>query len=140
MGQRVRVPGWERALTEELRHWEGRAFAWGPQDDCLAMCRAAAVAVTGEDPFPHLPAYATELGAARGLRRLGFASVEAMVSDRLASIPPAQAMRGDWVMVPGGGLVPGAFGVVAGARAAHLGPEGLVWRDVSGAERAWRIG
>jgi hypothetical protein len=133
-----KVTGWERALLAEIDAWSGQPFVWGSRD-CLSLCIACARAVAGAAIFDDLPAYKTEKGAARGLKRLGYASVADLVADRLPEIPVAAAGRGDWVMRAAPSLAPGAFGVVLGRRAAFMAEAGLVMLPTLSAERAWRI-
>ncbi|WP_414897709.1 DUF6950 family protein [Rhodovulum sp. YEN HP10] len=135
----TRLPLWERRLSAELGAWEGRTFVWG-QADCLGLCRASARAMTGRDPIPDLPAYASEMQAAKGLVSLGFASIADLIDAHLERLPVAMARRGDWVMGDAAGALPGAMGVVTGRHALHLAGHGLVRRPVLDAEAAWRIG
>lgn len=133
-----RVDGWPRLLVDVVAEWRGRPFAWGERD-CLGLCLASAKAITGRDVLGDLPGYSTEVGAAKHLRRLGFDCPADLVSAHLEEIPPARAARGDWVMIAGDGLVPGAFGVNAGQRSAHMGLDGLVMLPAALAVRAWKV-
>ncbi|OLS46094.1 hypothetical protein BV509_18215 [Rhodovulum sulfidophilum] len=134
-----RREGWELRLSAEIRDWDGRAFVWGSAD-CLGFCRATARAMTGTDPIPDLPAYASEYEAARGLVGLGYRSIAELIDAHLPRVPVALARRGDWVMGDAAGALPGAMGVVTGRHAVHLAERGPVRRPVLDAEAAWRIG
>lgn len=134
----TRQPNWASDLARALMDWQGRPFVWGVCD-CLTLCRQMGRVITGRDVLEGLPDYSTEAGAARQLRRLGFASLPDLVAAALPEIPPAGARRGDWVMIGSGGLVPGAFGVNFGRRSAHMSLEGLVMCEAGRASRAWRL-
>ncbi|RAP39325.1 hypothetical protein BYZ73_21125 [Rhodovulum viride] len=138
-GTILRREGWELRLAAEIRAWEGRAFVWGAAD-CLGFCRATARAMIGTDPIPDLPAYASEIQAAKGLVRLGFGSIADLIDAHLPRVAVALARRGDWVMGDAAGALPGAMGVVTGRQAVHLAERGPVRRPVLDAEVAWRIG
>jgi hypothetical protein len=70
------------------------------------------------------------------LRRLGWASFEdggrALLGDPLEDVRLAQ--RGDLIL----GGAPEAFGVVIGAKAAFVAPEGLVRLSLATCRLAWR--
>ncbi|WP_420029866.1 DUF6950 family protein [Rhodovulum sulfidophilum] len=72
---------------------------------CLGRCQATAPAMTGTDPVPDLPDYASEYEAAKGPVSFGFGSIEAVVDARLERLPITMARRSDWVMgdAAGGG-------------------------------------
>ncbi|RBO54114.1 hypothetical protein DSD19_05120 [Rhodovulum sp. BSW8] len=140
MGEMItRREGWELRLAAEIGAWEGRVFVWGTAD-CLGFCRATARAMTGRDPIPDLPDYASEYEAARGLVALGYRSIADLIDAHLPRVPVALARRGDWVMGDAAGALPGAMGVVTGRHAVHLAERGPVRRPVLDAEAAWRIG
>lgn len=135
MGQ---IEGWEGRLLAEFDRWTAIPFAWGAAD-CLSFCRACEVAVTGGSRFADMPNYATAKEAMRHLKDGGFANAADGVNDRLPSIPPMMARRGDWVMREDRVFAFGAFGVVAGRMSAHMGENGLVFLPLAGTTRAWRI-
>ncbi|MCE8417816.1 hypothetical protein LZ190_03725 [Rhodovulum sulfidophilum] len=93
----TRQPLWERRISPELGTWEGRSVDWG-RAYCLGRCQAIARAMTGTDPVPDLPDYASEYEAAKGLVSFGFGSIEAVVDARLERLPITMARRSDWVM------------------------------------------
>lgn len=134
----IRQEDWAHSLARMVDAWRDRSFVWG-EADCLLFCRACSEAITGADILADLPAYASELGAARELRRLGFANPADLLVSRLEETRPAMARRGDWVMLEGGGLVPGSFGVNVGRHSVHMGETGLVWVPAASAVRAWVI-
>lgn len=133
-----KVRGWERLLLDELARWRSVPFVWG-ESDCLSMCRAAELAMTGRSSLDDLPPYVSEFGALLGLKRLGHSSVEDLVSAVLPAVPVPACHRGDWVMRHTDGLAPGAFGVVVGCNAAFMSEAGLVYLPVQSAHRAWKI-
>jgi len=107
----TRLPGWERRLDAAVTHHAALPFAWGVSD-CFLVFWDGAVACIGTDamPWPRPKGYATPLGAARRLRRDGYADVGEALGV-LPEIAPAFAMRGDAGIVrgPDGGLSAGIF-------------------------------
>lgn len=138
MGPLNRVENWPTRLAEVVTAWRGKRFVWG-QSDCLGLCIASERAIWGVSRLDGLPPYDSEATAARGLVSLGFGSVAGLVSSRAAEVAPRMAVRGDWVMREGVGTLPGAFGVVLGEQAAHMGLDGLTFLPVISAAHAWRI-
>jgi hypothetical protein len=81
--------------------------------------------------------YTTYLGGLRVMRRLGCASLEDM-GRALLGVPratPLLAQRGD-IVLTNTGL---GFGVVIGATAVGLAPEGLVFASLSACRLAWVV-
>ncbi|WP_299734644.1 hypothetical protein [uncultured Roseobacter sp.] len=131
-----KIEGWERLLLAEIERWQHLSFEWGSAD-CLGFCIACRKALTGQTW--QLPAYNSEPGAARQLLKLGFNSVEDLVSSEFQEIAVMRAARGDWVMRDAPGLTPGAFGVVTGRNAAFFSEDGILSIPVIGSIRAWAI-
>lgn len=121
-----------RDLEALLAYLEARAampFAWGPRaNDCVSFAAGAVFVQTGRVLLP-CRQWTTPIGAARVLREFG--GLENAINNRLARIPPAQAMRGDvaavhdelfgirLMIVEGGTLAgPGARGIKRVPRAA----------------------
>lgn len=115
----TRLLDWEARLAAYLSEVADLPMAWG-RHDCALHAANAIRAVTGEDhAAPYRGRYQTELGAARALRRQGFASVEAQFDALFPAIVPAFAQRGDIV------LRGDAVGVCIGAEALFVGEEAL---------------
>ena len=133
----MRVENWPAALAAEIASAQNKPFAWGSHD-CGTFAAAVETAVTGETGFGDaLGGYKTAIGAARKLRKIGFATIEDLVAARLVEITPSFAQRGDVVAIDTD-LGP-AIGVVTGADALTPGLEGLVRYPVTVARRAWRV-
>lgn len=68
----------------------------------MQLAATTVEAITGEDHGgAHLDKYRSPAGAARHLKKLGFASPEAMIDSMLEEKPIGFAQRGDLVLVPG---------------------------------------
>ena len=81
--------------------------------------------------------YTTHLGGLRVMRRLGWASVEEMARALLVEprATPLLAQRGDIVLTDTGL----GFGVVIGATAVGLAPEGLTFASLTSCRLAWAV-
>lgn len=98
----------QAAFKLTVEAFKGRPFGWGGRDgraDCLrlfaAHCRhmgqGVSIVAAGQ--------YSTLIGAHRALKRTGFASLPAAIDSRFERIPPAAALIGDVLALPGeGGL------------------------------------
>ncbi|WP_411572354.1 DUF6950 family protein [Thioclava sp. A2] len=132
-----RLSHWEQVLAAALTQAEARPFAWG-RHDCATWAFDLRRDLTGGADHAALwrGRYRTPGGCQRVLRRLGWRTLEeggrALLGDPLAD--PRLAQRGDLVL----GGAPEAFGVVTGARAVFVAPEGLVSLPLSSCRLAWR--
>lgn len=131
----MRREGWEHDLHELIERARARPFARGTHD-CTTWAADAVRAVSGVDlSLGWRGSYGNARGAARTLRRAGYASLAAAVTDKLG--PPLAsallAQRGDIVT---DGV---ALGVCVGAEAAFVSPKGLVFLPISGCTMAWRV-
>jgi len=138
MQQDTRVANWERRLTEAIDAARQTPFVWGAHD-CAIWAFDLRRDLTGGEDVAALwrGRYRTALGAYRIMKRIGWDSLEAAGRDLLGS-PLAsvlQARRGDLVL---GGDDP-AFGVCAGARAAFVAPDGLIFLPLITCLLAWRV-
>jgi hypothetical protein len=90
------------ALVEALLGpHKDQALALGERD-CVRLVCGLLVAMGYDDPLAGVGRYRTLAGAKRLLRRRGFASLpEALDAIGLARIPPAAAICGDVVALPG---------------------------------------
>lgn len=133
-----RVNHWERRLAEAIEAARELPFRWG-QHDCATFAFDLRRALAGGPDVAALwrGRYATAIGAARVMRRLGWSSLEAAGRDLLG--PPLAsvhlARRGD-LLLADTGL---GFGVCLGARAAGYAPAGLVFVPLSACALAWRV-
>lgn len=138
MGPQMKVTGWEVLLAAAVDDARTRSFNWGTHD-CATWAFELRRDLLGGDDTAALwrGRYRTARGAARVMRRLGWASMpEAGVA--LLGVPLADvrlAQRGDLVLSPDAT----SFGVCLGAQVAFLGPEGLTLRALSSCALAWRI-
>jgi hypothetical protein len=134
-------PDWDSRFFQWLDESRGRPHRFSHWD-CLMQVAGAIEAQTGRDLAEgHRGRYRTARGSAAYLRRLGFASPEALLDDILDPVPVAFAQRGDIVLVdlPDG---EGAPGVVTGGDAEfirHDSPEPLRLPRASWA-KAWSVG
>lgn len=136
----VRKPDWPLRLHAYIAQRRRIAFAWGVQD-CCQFARGAAKAITDRDIAKgrglKLCRYRKTGTAARVLARLGgVAAIPGLCG--LREIKPAFAQRGDFVL----SLTEGreTLCVCIGTELAAPGAAGLVFRPMSEALRAWRIG
>lgn len=108
-----------------------RGVVWG-RFDCLQM----ALACAGRSEFAAaLPQYSTELGALRGLRKIGCADLAELLDRAGREIPAASALPGDVAWRPQQGLA--ALGVAIGPAALFIAPVGgLAPLEFP---RAWRL-
>lgn len=117
----------DQRLAAFVAAWQARAFAWG-QSDCCQFAREAACALHGLRV--QSPAYASERGAVRVLRRLGgFAGL--LQSHGLQERPVRAARRGDFVVYKnaGAGLFDRGLALVTGPQAHAPSGAGLVSVD-----------
>lgn len=132
----IRRNDWEQALSDYLAGHREAVFAWGRMD-CALFAAGAVKAMTGTDPLAGAGRWKSQAGAARAIRRAGFASLEQGVSSLLQPVEPVFAMRGDLVMAEG------ALGICAGAQAWFLaegdGAAGLAARPMAAWSHAWRV-
>ena len=137
MMDQTRVPHWEQILAKALSQARARPFIWG-QHDCAIWAFDLHRDLTGGPDHAGLwrGRYSTPIGCGRVLRRLGWKTLEeggrTLLGAPLAD--PRLAQRGDLVL----GGDPEAFGVVIGAKAAFVAPEGLVRVPLATCRLAWR--
>ena len=128
-------------LTSVLEKYEAAMIrhggvVWG-SFDCLHMAVEATAAAGRSDLSGELPVYFSEFTAARALARMHFASLRDALDRFGKRVAPGSARPGDiaWMIESDGE----ALGVVIGAEAAFLHPQGLLRRAVSSLE-VWRLG
>ncbi len=133
-----RVDHWERLLAAAIDTARVRPFVWGLHD-CPTFAFETRMILTGGEDIAALwrGRYTTHLGGMRVMRRLGWASPQDMGLALLGK-PRANlflAQRGD-IVLANTGL---GFGVVIGATAVGLAPEGLTFASLTSCRLAWPI-
>jgi hypothetical protein len=133
----TRVPHWEQVLANAIQQASARPFVWG-QHDCATWAFDLYRDLTDGPDHAALwrGRYRTRVGCGRVLRRLGWTSLEdggrALLGDPLDDVRLAH--RGDLIL----GGEQEAFGVVIGAKAVFVAPEGLVRLSLATCRLAWR--
>jgi hypothetical protein len=146
----MRVKGWERNLYGWQRGAEGRAFAWGTFDCCIATAEAVQ-AVTGLDlAAAFRGGYTDEAGALQTIAALtgGAGTVEELAEHfarehGFAEILPTMATRGDAALVQVQADGPAMLAVFAcdpRSVACVAEKNGFFLLPAKYAARAWRIG
>lgn len=107
----MRIKGWERRLDAAIEMHAAAPFAYGASD-CFLVFWDCAAALIGADamPWPRPSGYSTASGAARALRRGGYADVAAALAE-FPAMAPALARRGDGGLIvgPDGEAIAGVF-------------------------------
>lgn len=160
-----RIATWEQELPVFAGGYEGRAFAWGEWDCCLAAAAWIERATGLDVAAPFRGRYRTRLGAARVLQAFAGGGVAALAEKIAAQfgfeeVPPLFAQRGDVVLVDGilqpdtteedpqtsaEDATPDPYGPALGVVSAdgwHFlvpGPGGVLRVPLAKARRAWRI-
>jgi hypothetical protein len=89
------------AAQATLDKWQGVAFEWG-RADCVRLAAAHLRNMGHKVSLSKGGAYGSVLSARRALKRAGFDSVaDAVDGQGFARIPPASALVGDLLMLPG---------------------------------------
>ncbi|TDT94554.1 hypothetical protein DFO45_2304 [Azorhizobium sp. AG788] len=116
-----RLPDWHDGLAAVIARHDALPFEWGTSD-CLSFPADVVEAITGASV--DRPAYRSQRGALRALRRLGAADPHEALAQRFTEIPPAFAATGDLAAIIGDdGAKSG--GVVVGALIYVKAPQGL---------------
>ena len=133
-----RVENWERLLAAAIDTARSKPFVWGLHD-CPTFAFETRMALTGGEDVAALwrGKYSTHLGGLRVMRRLGWDSLETMGHALLGAPRDTvlQAQRGDIVLADSGL----GFGVVIGATAVGLAPEGLTFAALRSCRLAWPV-
>jgi hypothetical protein len=134
----TRIDHWERRLAEAVETARAKPFLWGLHD-CPTFAFETRMILTGGEDIAALwrGRYTTHLGGLRVMRRLGWASLEDMARALLGEprATPLLAQRGDIVLTDTGL----GFGVVIGATAVGLAPEGLAFASLTSCHLAWAV-
>lgn len=133
-----RVDHWERLLAAAIDTARARPFVWSLHDCPTFAFETRALLTAGEDVAALWRGrYSTHLGGLRVMRRLGWASLEEM-GHAILGVPrdtPLLAQRGDIVLTDSGL----GFGVVIGATAIGLAPEGFCFAALTSCSLAWAV-
>lgn len=90
----IRREDWPERLIEAIGTHAGLPFEWGISD-CFLLPMDCVLAMTDTDPWWEERGYTSAAGAAKRLRRHGFASVADAFAAKFEEIPPTLAGRGD---------------------------------------------
>lgn len=130
----MRVEGWESLLEKHIREAYRNPFAWGSRD-CALWATEWVLKATGNDfGGPWRGKYTTGNGAAKRMKKLGFASVEAIADSNMVACPIAMAGRGDIVLHPEGML-----GVCAGRASFFLTETSVTSMPTLACSSAWKV-
>ncbi len=132
-----RVPDWDRALSRVTEKHLHVPFVWG-KSDCFQTVADAVMTVTGTDIGIGVPAYSSEQGAARVLRRLGIETVEDLLATLLPPVGRLLAQRGDVCTVARDGVV--ACGYVTAYGVAVKAEHGLEFLPQTDVAKAFKVG
>jgi hypothetical protein len=131
----VRTEGWERLLAEHIEAARHTPFRWGTHD-CALWCADWVRQATGQDfGGTWRGTYSTGAGAARAMKRQGFAGPADVADAHLTRRPTARARRGDLLLNSDGGL-----GVCHGTHGHFLTETGVTRYPVSLCTAAWGVG
>lgn len=129
--------GWEKRLNAVVAKHQLLPGQWGVSD-CYVIPDDAVEAKLGTIMYPNARNYQTEKGAARALRKHGFANVCEAFAARFEEIPPSMARRGDiGVIERDGQFSGGVFTSIGFATRAHEGP--LIFVSLSRVHKAFRV-
>lgn len=131
----MRLEGWEARLEAHIREAYSHAFAWGEHDCALWAARWVLVATWEDFLSDWQGRYKTEAGAARLMKRRGFASVADIADAHLPEIPVKLARRGDLLLHPQGSL-----GICYNRHGFFLTADGVTMIDAGTCPRAWKVG
>ena len=130
----MRVEGWESLLDQHIREAYRTPFEWGSRD-CALWATDWVLKATGQDfGGPWRGKYKTEVGAAKRMKRLGFASVEAIADAHLTECPIGLAQRGDVVLHPQGPL-----GICMGRHSFFITESSVTSIPTTDCPKAWRV-
>jgi hypothetical protein len=116
-------------LPEYLAANRDHAFAYGAFD-CVLFTLGWVKAGCGRDVLADIPAWRSELQAARIIRKLG--GLEKAFSDRFEKINPNLAQDGDI------GMWNGCCGIFSGRHIVCAGPNNLEFIERTQCSHAWR--
>lgn len=136
VGVQVRVDGWEQLLSERVETARSTPFKWGIHDcACWAFDVRAALTGGADEAARWRGRYSSAAGSVKTMRKLGWASMEAMGRALLGEPLPTVllAQRGDIVLMNTG------FGIVVGAQAVGMAEGGLAAAPLTLCQMGWRV-
>ena len=108
----MRVDGWDDALLAVIERHGAAPYVPG-QSDCFMLALDAAQAVTGIRPYAKIR-YSTDPGAARAMRRHGFATLRQAMAAIYPERPAGHWQRGDIAVLPADTATGDTLGLVFG--------------------------
>lgn len=132
----MRVAGWEAALVAVIEAHSAEPFSWAGSS-CFAMADDAIEAVRGDSPLSKFRTFKTEAGAAKRLKRTGFADIGDLFASMLAEIPASLAQRGDIGVVDRDGVLSG--GVFTSFGFASKAEHGVIYEPITAVARAFKV-
>ncbi|TPM59160.1 hypothetical protein FJ959_09840 [Mesorhizobium sp. B2-2-4] len=138
MTSQPRLKDWDRRLARVTEKHLAMPGVWGVSD-CLQTDGEAVEAVIGANPFAEVAGrYKTEAGAARLLRKRGFANVEEALASLFPKMPRLMARRGDLAVVERNGQL--CAGYICEYGAAVKTETGLTFVPQTEIRSAFRVG
>lgn len=129
----MRRANWPRLLAEALAAAKDTPFAWGSHD-CALFAADVVLAITGADHGAVFRGrYRTANGAARALKKQGFAGLPDYLDSIFTRRPVSYARRGDVV------LYDGAMGICDGGTSWFVTADGLTPIPTLTCETAWGV-
>jgi len=128
---------WPSRLNDYLEAASERPFSWG-EWDCAVYVFGAAEAITGDDHAETWRGkYKTPTGALKQIKKHGVENLGEWLDKFYSRQPILFAQRGDIVAIDQDSF--GAFGIVIGAQALFVGPDGTETRPLVECDYAWRV-
>jgi hypothetical protein len=132
----TRVAGWETALVRVIEAHSTQPFSWGGSS-CFAMADDAIEAVRGESSLRQFCTFKTEAGAAKRLKRTGFADIGDLFASLLPEIPPSLAQRGDIGVILREGVL--SAGIFTSFGFASKAEHGVIYEPITAVSRAFKV-
>jgi hypothetical protein len=130
----MRIEGWESILAEHIRQAYHATFVWGA-NDCALWCADWVKKGTGNDfGEPWRGKYKSEAGAAKLMKKRGYAGPADIANQHLPEIPVPMARRGDLLLHP-----EGCLGICHGRHGFFLKDDGVLMSDALACTRAWKV-
>lgn len=134
----MRLPDWDRRLARVTEKHLALPGEWGVCD-CGLTVGEAIEAVTGTNPLAEFAGrYSTELGAARIMKRKGWADMGDVLAHFFPPVGRLLAQRGDVGTVMQGGAL--TAGYVTEYGFAAKGPRGLIFHPQTEIVSAYKVG
>ncbi|WPE19968.1 DUF6950 family protein [Shinella zoogloeoides] len=127
---------WLKRLHDVIARHQALPASFGISD-CFVIADDSVEAVTGRRMFPDARGYTTPAGAAKQLRRHGFASLREAFASKFQEVPVLMAQRGDIGVYDNDGEISG--GVFTAVGFMTRGAEEIVFLPPSAALAAFRV-